>query len=168
MEFNNCGTNAGYRKHILAKEKSCEPCRLAMNEYNRLYRIKNLEKIKAIDKKRRDLKPGLRLELNRKYREKYRERVREQTRKDNRKRRVSILNNIHSPYTELQVIELYGEICHICNEKIDMTASRWVGRGNWQYGLHIDHLISISKGGSDTLDNVRPAHGLCNLQKSNN
>ena len=112
MEFNNCGTNAGYRKHVLAKEKSCEPCRLAMNEYNRIYRIKNSEKVKAIDKRRRDLKPELRLKINREYRKKYRERVREQTRKDNRKRRSSKLNNIYFPYTELEVIKLYGSLCH--------------------------------------------------------
>jgi len=31
--------------------------------------------------------------------------------------------------------------------------------------LHIDHLVPLAKGGSDTLENVRPAHGICNLRK---
>jgi 5-methylcytosine-specific restriction endonuclease McrA len=33
--------------------------------------------------------------------------------------------------------------------------------------LHIDHVIPISKGGTDTLDNVRPSHAKCNLSKGN-
>jgi len=32
-------------------------------------------------------------------------------------------------------------------------------------GLQIDHVIPIVKGGPDTLNNVRPAHGLCNIKK---
>ena len=46
-----------------------------------------------------------------------------------------------------------------------MTASRLIGRGNWKLGLHIDHVISLSKNGPDTLANVRPSHALCNLSK---
>jgi 5-methylcytosine-specific restriction endonuclease McrA len=48
-----------------------------------------------------------------------------------------------------------------------MKASRKVGSKNWEKSLHIDHLIPISKGGSDTLENVRPTHALCNLKKGN-
>jgi 5-methylcytosine-specific restriction endonuclease McrA len=53
----------------------------------------------------------------------------------------------------------------VCDVPIDLKVSRRVGIGDWLLGLHIDHLIPIAKGGPDTLDNVRPAHALCNLKK---
>jgi 5-methylcytosine-specific restriction endonuclease McrA len=31
--------------------------------------------------------------------------------------------------------------------------------------LHIDHVYPLSKGGLDTLENVRPSHGKCNIVK---
>jgi 5-methylcytosine-specific restriction endonuclease McrA len=34
-------------------------------------------------------------------------------------------------------------------------------------GLTLDHVIPLSKGGTDTMDNLRPAHWLCNIKKSN-
>ena len=49
-----------------------------------------------------------------------------------------------------------------------MNAPRQTGLDGWENGLQIDHLIPISKGGPDTLINVRPTHGLCNLRKLNN
>ena len=69
-------------------------------------------------------------------------------------------------YTTLQVLETYGTNCHICNGPVDLSAPRLVGRGvGWEHGLHIDHVIPISKGGPDTLSNVRPSHAYCNISK---
>jgi 5-methylcytosine-specific restriction endonuclease McrA len=69
------------------------------------------------------------------------------------------------PYTEESVLSLYGIDCHICGTPIDLTAVRASGKPGWKNGLHIDHLVPISKGGGDTLNNVRPSHGLCNVKK---
>ena len=84
-----------------------------------------------------------------------------------RKRRARIKGNEYIPYTEQQVLETYGIDCNICNLPIDLNTARQVGIPGWQNGLHIDHLIPISKGGPDTLENVRPTHGLCNITKNN-
>jgi len=81
------------------------------------------------------------------------------------KRRAKIMNNGHAPYSEKEVLATYGNKCHICNGLIDMKAARKVGQPGWQFGLHIEHLVPINLGGADTLQNVRPAHGLCNLKK---
>ena len=70
-------------------------------------------------------------------------------------------------YTADILIEVYGSGCHICNEPIDLNAPRKVGVEGWQKGLHIDHIIPLSKGGLDTINNVRPAHGECNIRKHN-
>jgi hypothetical protein len=81
------------------------------------------------------------------------------------RRRARKNNNGYEFYTTKQVVDLYGINCHICNLEIDLTAPRKAGIVGWENGLQIDHIIAIANGGPDTLDNVRPAHGLCNLKK---
>jgi 5-methylcytosine-specific restriction endonuclease McrA len=68
-------------------------------------------------------------------------------------------------YSYLEVISLYGSDCHICLKPINLEAPRQVGRAGWENGLHIDHVIPMSKGGEDTLANIRPSHGKCNIIK---
>jgi hypothetical protein len=89
----------------------------------------------------------------------------ESKRRSANKRRAKVMNSRAEEYTEAQVIEKYGENCHLCLLPIDFNAPRRVGREGWQNGLHIEHLIPIDKNGPDILENVRPSHGLCNLRK---
>lgn len=86
--------------------------------------------------------------------------------KSHRRRRARKLQNGWSEYTEEQVLFKYGTSCNICTIPIDLNAPRKSGVPGWEVGLHIDHLVPISKGGPDTLENVRPTHGKCNLTKS--
>jgi 5-methylcytosine-specific restriction endonuclease McrA len=46
-----------------------------------------------------------------------------------------------------------------------MSAPRATGKAGWEMGLQIDHIIPIARGGADKLENVKPAHGLCNIKK---
>lgn len=82
-----------------------------------------------------------------------------------RRRRAKINSAITERYTEVQLIALYGSSCHICKTPIDLLAPRKTGKLNWEIGLHVDHLVPISKGGNDTIKNVRPSHGLCNVKR---
>jgi hypothetical protein len=82
-----------------------------------------------------------------------------------RKRRATKRANGWERYTEAQVLELHGAVCHICGDPIDLDLSRKIGTEGWEMSLHIDHVIPISKGGPDTLANVKPSHGRCNLKK---
>jgi 5-methylcytosine-specific restriction endonuclease McrA len=68
-------------------------------------------------------------------------------------------------YSDQDVLELYGLECYICKTPIDLNAPRQVGKIGWEKGLHIDHVYPLSKGGLDTLENVRPTHGRCNIIK---
>ena len=148
MIFENCGTSAGYSKHIRNKDVACEPCRLAHNAKTRIDHQKHKEK-------------------RNQNRSIYRKKYPEAQRSIERKRRAQKLENVFGVYTEKEILSFYGSDCHLCYKKIDLDASRWIGRGNWEYGLHIDHVIPISKGGPDTLENVRPSHALCNIKKGN-
>jgi 5-methylcytosine-specific restriction endonuclease McrA len=60
-----------------------------------------------------------------------------------------------------EVVRVYGNTCAICNEPIDLTLKRTSSRG-----LTVDHWIPLSKGGSDDMSNLRPAHWNCNRKKS--
>jgi 5-methylcytosine-specific restriction endonuclease McrA len=71
-------------------------------------------------------------------------------------------------YTAEDVVARWGTVCHICGKEIDMNAPRKVGTRGWKRGLHLDHVIPMSRGGEDTLANVKPTHGLCNLRKHAN
>jgi len=59
-----------------------------------------------------------------------------------------------------QVVDLYGSDCHICKTAIDLTLPR-----THKQGLTVDHFMPISKGGTDEMDNLRPAHWICNVRK---
>lgn len=82
-----------------------------------------------------------------------------------RRKRAMKKANGWEKYTEAQVLDRYGAVCHICTKPIDLSLSRKIGTEGWQQSLHIDHVIPIAKGGPDTLANVRPAHAKCNIGK---
>jgi len=143
---NRCGTYAGFRAHLNKNEESCIECKNARSAYKKEYNLKNSKKIKELQKEWRKNNPQYGPESV-------------------RRRRNKKTNNGYTPYKEFEVIDLYGTKCHICNLEIDFLCSRSAKKDNWEFGLHIDHLIPISKGGPDTLENVRPSHAICNLRK---
>ena len=51
--------------------------------------------------------------------------------------------------------------CHICAEPVDMSLPR-----TSRFGATLDHVVPIAKGGADTLDNLKLAHWICNVRKS--
>jgi len=89
----------------------------------------------------------------------------EKVREIARKRRATKRANGWEKYTEAQVLDLHGAVCHICGGEIDLTLDRRIGKEGWEMSLQIDHVIPISKGGPDKLSNVKPSHGKCNLKK---
>lgn len=191
-----CGTYSGYRLHAKRKERKCEPCALAGKERNHQIYLSKREEISARGKEYRERNREQVLERKKRYYRENKDKVRagikdwearnlDKVREYSRnwyaanleKARADSLRTVQRRnarkrqtrteiYTEKQVLELYGSDCNICLEPIDLNASRSPRFPNWQRGLHIDHLIPLSKGGTDTLDNVRPTHALCNLKKA--
>lgn len=57
------------------------------------------------------------------------------------------------------VTDVYGWRCSICHTMIDPNATRLRDR------LSIDHVLPVSRGGTDTIENLRPAHYGCNAAR---
>lgn len=161
-------------------QSPCDLCRAAHNSYMRDWKAKNKDKVLPAKKIYRESN----MDKIREYREYYGQfhkdkislkrrrwrqanpdKARELSNAHDRRRRARKRNNGYIPYTLQQVLEEYGSICYLCERPIDLTASRKCGIGNWELGLHLDHVIPISKGGMDCLDNVAPTHAICNLRK---
>jgi hypothetical protein len=177
--MNKCGTNAGYQKHCLEKTIKCQDCKDAHSEYVKKYYIKNSTKLKT-NRKEKYLenleyeKEYVRqwrlnnLEYNRSYQRQHKKENPHLKRESERRRRAKRFENGFEMYKESSVLELYGSNCHICLGPIDLLAPRQPGLNGWEMGLHIDHVMPLSKGGPDNLENVRPAHGACNVKKHAN
>lgn len=161
MPMAECGSETAYRYHYDRGEKPCDLCRSARAERRRadyiarhgFYRDqarrnydRNRDKILAVTKEYHRKNPDV------------------MQRTKNRRRAAQYATRSER-YTERMAIDAHGTMCHICGEEIDMAAKRHPGDPGWERGLHLDHVIPLRSGGTDTLDNIRPAHGLCNLRK---
>jgi len=71
----------------------------------------------------------------------------------------------HSYYTRQQIFDRDGYDCYLCNIPVDLTAPHVQGQPGWELYPHVEHVIPLSKGGDDTLENVKIAHAKCNIDK---
>lgn len=146
-----CGTLSGYARHLREKSAPCVPCKSANAQRRREYYAANSSKI---------------YEINRRWAAKNPEKVKEYSRRIFAKRKALKQDNGHTPYTEAEVLELHGLVCHVCNKDINLDSPRVTSGGDgWELGLQLDHVIPLSKGGSDSIDNIKPIHVLCNMKK---
>ncbi len=128
----------------------------------KVWRDRYPEKARIKDKKWRLANPEKRREIERRFREAHPNKSRD----DAIRRRALELGVESVKYTEDEIFAKWGTDCHICGEPVDLEAPRQVGVSGWERGLHLDHVMSISRGGPDTPDNVKPSHGICNLRKN--
>lgn len=71
----------------------------------------------------------------------------------------------HEYYTRQHIFDRDGYDCYICNTPVDLTAPHVQGQPGWETYPHIEHVKPLSKGGDDTLANVKIAHAVCNIRK---
>lgn len=81
-----------------------------------------------------------------KYKKNNKTKVREQT----QRRRSLKKNAICENFTTQDIVSLYGDVCFYYKT---------------QPFEHMDHFVPLSRGGSHTLSNIRPACAECNLRK---
>jgi len=77
------------------------------------------------------------------------------------KRRAQKRGARHVAYRRVAIFERDGWRCHICDRKVRRKA-------HWSHPLSptIDHLVPLSKGGSDSPENVACAHRECNTKRN--
>lgn len=66
----------------------------------------------------------------------------------------------HSKFQEIAERDLWT--CHLCNEYVDESLPSMA-----RLGPSLDHVIPISKGGTDDPENLKLAHWICNVRKGN-
>jgi len=79
-----------------------------------------------------------------------RERIRGDSRRAGNRRRSWSGEGDH--YTIPMLLDLDGDVCYLCSEIIDGKPS-------------VDHVLPLSRGGSDTVSNVALTHWACNNRK---
>ena len=115
----------------------------------RRWRVANAEKVKA----------GKRASYAR-----HREKVLKQQREYNKanpqkrlehemRRRARMRNTTVEPVDYAQILKDSKGVCGICRKPLDL------------FGMHFDHIIPLSKGGTHTKDNIQVAHAHCNIVK---
>lgn len=101
---------------------------------------------------RRAANPGSGTEDSRRWRKANPEKHALKSRESSRRRQTG---TTHSRVSYAEVLERDGMTCHICQTVILSMAD-----------LHFDHVIPLAKGGPHDASNIKPAHALCNLRKS--
>ena len=150
LNVSRCGFNSEYQSHLRHNERPCILCRLAHNAYMRERRTLKGDLVRATERLRYATHIGA---------------MQVKGARSTELRRARKSDNGRSDYTVEDVILTYGSDCYLCGEAINMSVSGKAGRPGWRTGLHIDHAIPVNRGGPDSLDNVRPSHGLCNLRR---
>ena len=63
--------------------------------------------------------------------------------------------------THEEIAERDNYLCHLCGEPVDMSLPR-----TSKLGATLDHVIPVSRGGVDSRENLKLAHWICNVKKS--
>ena len=101
-----------------------------------------------------------------KYKEKEKQWYRDNPdKRHNNKNRKRVKGGKHRAYTRNQIIKRDGTDCYLCKTPVDFTAPHVQGQPGWETYPHVEHVIPLSLGGDDTLDNVKLAHAKCNIDK---
>lgn len=65
-------------------------------------------------------------------------------------------------YTDREIFERDGWRCHLCGQPVER-----IGNRRNPDGATIDHVVPLSRGGTDEPENVATAHWRCNRDKGN-
>jgi hypothetical protein len=188
MKRDICGTEPGYRKHRRNKETKCQECRDAHNvhrratytkEANRRY-IENYRNRKKLERAelraaRKQAKLDKALKIKRDKEAEYEEylAIKAKVLEFNK-----LVVEIDTPPVNLRkatprqrheirqiLLKRDGMNCYLCDVPVNFRAPYIQGQEGWEWFPHLEHVIPVSKGGTDELDNIKLAHAKCNRDK---
>ena len=79
-----------------------------------------------------------------------------------RRRRALKIGAEHREYSAVAIFDRDGWRCGICRGMIDRNAP-----ARSRMSASLDHIVPLSRGGSDAAENIQAAHLSCNSRKSN-
>lgn len=91
--------------------------------------------------------------------------------KELKRRHRTFINGDCDEISLERLIEREKNVCYICKTECNKEDYTITNEGHFIVGKNypsIEHVVSISKGGTHTWDNVKLAHHYCNTIKSNN
>ncbi|NBT47133.1 MAG: HNH endonuclease [Actinobacteria bacterium] len=143
----------------LSKEaaKRKEQKRIESGYYKRRYEKKR-DEIIARNKAYREANKEAYLEYQKAYRKAHPEKFREYS----RQRYANLFGAEYDGWTDEQVWDRDGGICQLCFEIVPIDL---VNHNDPMYP-NIDHIVGITKGGTNKFDNVRLTHRKCNLGRT--
>lgn len=150
-----CGTPQGRGVHRRRGEPLCEPCRIAWNGYTR----QRLAEARERGWVRADREPPKFRRLpsectrcGKSIKATVADPMCSECRGDRPGRNIRV-----SPANRLAIYERDGWICQLCSEPVDPSVPV-----NTRWDATLDHIVPVSRGGDDSLGNLRLAHRRCN------
>lgn len=130
------------------------------SDYQKMYYLKNKQRILARQKERQLANKEAYLEYRREYKKAYMKTNMGifHNRKGSARRRALKNGAVSGRYNFEQICENNKWVCVICSNLIDRTL-KYPHKG----ALTVEHILPLALGGSDTENNVAPAHFGCNI-----
>lgn len=128
-------------------------CSVEKRVRDNAWQRRNPERVSLYNQQWRERNPGAGAAATAAWRVSNLDRARAMEVVNSAKRRALARGNEHEPWARTEVLARGNGICHICAQPVNPT--------DW----HVEHVVPIARGGRDALDNLLPAHPLCNQRK---
>jgi 5-methylcytosine-specific restriction endonuclease McrA len=138
---------------VEARRKYQEEHKEDISEYKKRWAAENEESVSASRRKHYELNRDEVIARSKRWGEDDPEKVRQAKANNSRKRRAAKYASPGSFTAEefLALCERYGNKCLAC--------------GDTEAVLEVDHIVPLTRGGTDVIDNIQPLCGACNKKK---
>lgn len=149
---------SGFYRNRAAKDGLNAKCKSCVKAHYEANRARNAEAHRKWHAKNAERISRLKREYHQRMRDDPKYRARRRAHKVKRKKLLAGAKS--APYVRGEIFERDHWVCHLCQKliqrELDVSDSM---------AATIDHVVPLSRGGDDTPENVKAAHGVCNFRK---